>query len=327
MTLPFDLPACSRGFGALDPAARASGAEVARAAALAMSQVLGLDVQLKGRARPGAPLPGVAVASLCLELSALPGVAVLEVEPALVARVVELLAGGPPGGTGATALTPVEEAALELLVLAAIDGAAGVAEVGERLAPRLARHAPPPASALAVDVEVLAGTVRGTARLLLPPAAVRALAGPPRLEEPLLSFPLFASLRGGSAPLLPEELAALAPGDVVRVDPPAQGRHRLVFPGGFSAFGPVADGALTVEGTDMDERLAEIPVVLEVELARVPLTLADVARIAPGATLPLHLDQRGLVTLRLGERPVARGELVDLGGAVGVRILSMEVRP
>jgi len=52
---------------------------------------------------------------------------------------------------------------------------------------------------------------------------------------------------------------------------------------------------------------------------------ADLARLVPGGTLPLHLDQRGLVTLRLGERALARGELVDVDGAVGVRILSMEL--
>lgn len=328
MALPFDLPACSRGFAALAPAARAAGAEAAKGAARAIGEVLGLEVRLVGRARPASPSAGAAVATLPIELAALPGTALLEVEPALVARLVSALAGeGAPPVAGAGALTPLEASALELLVLAAIDGAAAVPEIGDRLAPRLVRAAPAPLSPLAVDLEVTAGAVRGRARLLLPPAAVTALAGPPALEEPLLSFPLFASLRAGTAPLLPEELAALAPGDVVLIDPPPGGRHRLRFPGGFTAEGPVADGALTVEATSMDERLAEIPVTLEVELARVPLTLADLARLVPGATLPLHVDRRGLVTLRLGERALARGELVDVDGAVGVRILSMEVGP
>jgi type III secretion protein Q len=327
MSLPFDLPACSRGFAALGPAARAAGAEAALGAARALGEVLGLEVRLQGRAHPVAASPGAAVAALPIELGALPGTALLEVEPALVARLVGRLAGEPGPIPAAGELTPLEASALELLVLAAIDGAAGVELVAERLAPRLVRSAPPPASPLAVDLEVAAGEVRGRARLLLPPAAVAALAGAPALEEPLLSFPLFASLRGGAAPLLPEELAALAPGDVVLVDPPPEGRHRLRFPGGFTAEGPVADGALTVERTSMDDRLAEIPVTLEVELARVPLTLADLARLTPGSTLPLHLDKRGLVTLRLGERAVARGELVDVDGAVGVRVLSMEAAP
>jgi len=327
MSLPFDLPACSRGHAALSPAARAAGQEAAQGAARAIAEILGLEVRLEARAQPVAPAPGAPVASLSIELAALPGWATLEVEPALVARLVGLLADDLGPAPGATTLTPVEASALELLVLAAIDGAAGTAVVAERLAPRLVRAAPPPCSPLAVDLTVVAGPVRGRARLLLPPAAVAALAGPPALEEPLLSFPLFASLRGGSAPLLPEELAALAPGDVVLVDPPPEGRHRLRFPGGFTAEGPVVEGAMTVERTSMDERLAEIPVIVEVELARVPLTLADLARLAPGATLPLHLDRRGLVTLRLGERALARGELVDLDGAVGVRVLSMEAAP
>jgi len=327
MTLPFDLPACSRGFAALDAGARTAGREAAAAAALAVGEVLGVGVSLEGRPRPVAPSAGAEVARLHLELAALPGSAILEVEPTLVARVVEAMAGGHPTTPAAASLSAVEEAALELLVLAALDGASSVAGIGERLAPRLVRAAAPPPSPLAIDLEITAGEVRGRARLLLPPAAVAALAAPPALEEPLLGFPLFASLRGGSAPLLPEELAALAPGDVVVVDPPPRGRHRLLFPGGFTAVGPVADGVFQVEETGMDERLAEVPVMLEVELARVPLTLADLARLAPGATLPLHLDQRGLVTLRLGERALARGELVELDGAVGVRIISLEASP
>jgi type III secretion protein Q len=327
MVLPFDLPACSRGFAALGPAARSAGTEAARGAARAVGEILGLEVKVEGRPRPAAPSTGAAVATLPIELAALPGMAQLEVEAVLVARLVEALSGGGGPVVAASALTPLETTALELLVLAAIDGAAGVPGIEERLAPRLVRAGPPPSSPLAVDLEIVAGAVRGRARLLLPPAAVEALAGPPALEEPLLSFPLFASLRAGSAPLLPEELVALAPGDVVLVDPPPEGRHLLRFPGGFTAEGQVANGAMTVERTSMDERLAEIPVTLEVELARVPLTLSDLARLAPGATLPLHLDRRGLVTLRLGERALARGELVDVDGAVGVRILSMEVAP
>jgi len=73
----------------------------------------------------------------------------------------------------------------------------------------------------------------------------------------------------------------------------------------------------------MTESNALLPVRLEVELARVEVTLADVARLEPGAALPLSIDRRGLVTLRVGERAIARGELVDVDGAVGVRILSL----
>ncbi len=327
MPLPFDLPSLSRGFAALDPGARATGVEAAAAAARAMAEVLGVEVTLTGRARPVAAAPVRPLLRLSIELGALPGAALLEVEPVLVARLVSQLSGGGEPVIGATALTPLEESALELLVLAAIDGAAGLDRVGERLAPRLVRDAPTPSSPLAIDLDVAAGEVRGRARLLLPPAAVLALADPPGLAEPLPAFPLFASLRGGTAPLLPEELRALAPGDVVLADPPPEGRHRLVFPGGFTALGTVSDGAFLVETTTMEPHLAQVPILLDVELARVPLTLNDLSRLAPGAALPVQLDRRGLVTLRIGERPIGRGELVEIDGAVGVRVLSLEVLP
>jgi type III secretion protein Q len=327
MALPFDLPPVSRGFAMLDPGARATGAEAAAAAARAMAEVLGVEVTLTGRARPVAAAPARPLVSLAIELGALPGSALLEVEPALVARLVVLVSGGEESVAGASSLTPLESSALELLVLAAIDGASELLPVAERLAPRLVRGAPPPHSPLAIDLELEAGGIRGRARLLLPPAAVAALAGPPELREPLLAFPLFASLRGGTAPLLPEELRALAPGDVVLADPPPEGRHRLVFPGGFTALGTVSDGSFFLEATSMENPMAQVPVLLDLELARVPLTLSDLSRLVPGSTLPVQLDRRGLVTLRVGERALGRGELVEIDGAVGVRVLSLEVSP
>jgi hypothetical protein len=327
MALPFDLPPVSRGFAALDRGARATGVEAAAAAARAMSEVLGVEVTLTGSPRPVAAAPARPLVQLAIELGALPGTALLEVDAALVARLVSLVSGGTEPPVGATSLTALEESALELLVLAAIDGAAELDPIADRLAPRLARGSPPPHSPLAIDLDVAAGPVRGRARLLLPPAAVAALAGPAELAEPLLSFPLFASLRGGTAPLLPEELRALAPGDVVLADPPPEGRHRLVFPGGFTAVGTLSDGSFLLEATSMETPLAQVPILLEVELARVPLTLSDLSRLTPGSTLPIQLDRRGLVTLRVGERPIGRGELVEIDGAVGVRVLSLEALP
>ena len=327
MALPFDLPSVSRGFATLDPGARATGAEAAAAAARALGEVLGLQVTLSGTARPVVAAPARPLVSLAIELAALPGAALLEVDPGLVARLVALVSGAAEPSVGATELTPLEDSALELLVLAAIDGVATLDPIANRLAPRLVRGAPPPASPLAIDLELEAGAVRGRARLLLPPAAVAALAGAPELAEPLLAFPIFASLRGGTAPLLPDELRALVPGDVVLADPPPDGRHRLVFPGGFTAVGTVADGSFFLEATSMETPLAQVPILLDVELARVPLTLSDLSRLVPGSTLPVQLDRRGLVTLRIGERPIGRGELVEIDGAVGVRVLALEVQP
>ncbi len=327
MALPFDLPVLSRGFAELSPGARAAGAEAAAAAGRSLSSLLGREVRVEARPVPGTALVHAPAARLALDLPTLPAQAVIEVEPILVVRLVDVLAGGPGTAEGATALTPLEAAALELFALAALDGACSVPAIEDALSPRLARGAPDAPCALAIELRISAGDVAGRARLLVPAAAVRALRAPAGADAPGLSLPVVASLRAGSSALLPDELEALAPGDVVVFDPPADGLEDLVLPGGLRARGTRAEGTFMVEETTMTDRHAQLPVTLEVELARVEIPLAELARIEPGSAIPLPIDRRGLVTLRSGERAIARGELVDLDGAVGVRILSIEVVP
>ena len=328
MPLPFDLPALSRGFAELTPGAREAGREIATAAARALGAILGCDVAISARAVPGRAAPGAAVARVALDLGALPGSAVLEVDAALVVALVDRLAGGAGAAASATALTPVEASALELFALAALDGACGVAGIEERLAPRLARTIVEPASPLAVELAVGAGGTRGRARLLVAPAVVHALRGDGAPSAPVATAtaPVPASVRAASVALSDDERAALACGDVIVLDGPAE-PVALVFPGGLRAAGRLADGTFHVEETKMTERQAQVPVTLEVELARVDVPLGELARLEPGAALPLAIDRRGLVTLRVGERAFARGELVEVDGAVGVRILSLEVTP
>jgi type III secretion protein Q len=324
--LPFDLPTLSRGYAALTPDAVASGARTEAAAAAALSALVGREVTLRGRACPGVAAPRAVTARVWVELAALPAAAILEVDPALVVRLVAELAGG-PAEAGATALTPIERAALDLFALAALEGACGVAAVEERLAPRLARDGTPPISPLAVELEVAAGPVSGHARLLVPVSAVAALRGA-ALDGAGLALRVPVSVRSGAASISSEEFAALAEGDVVLLDPPARCGDALVPPGGGGRIrGRIEEGTFHVEEIAVDERTAQLPIRLDVELARVELPLSDLARLEPGAALPLGLDRRGIVTLRVGERAVGRGELVDVDGAVGIRVLSLEVSP
>ena len=324
MALPFDLPALSRGFADLGPAARASGAECAAAAARSLGALLLSEVSVRGRATPGAGPPRTPSVRLGIELAALPAMAAIEVEPALAARLVDVLAGGRGDVPGAVALTPVEGAALELFALAAIDGACTVPGIDDALAPRLARCSPEVPSALSVEIDVAAGPVRGRARLLLPPAAVRSLAGPPDLDGPGSAIPLPVSVRRGVAPLAAGDLDALAEGDVVVVDP-LHGRDALVLAGSPLAAGRTDGESFHVEEITMTERHAQLPVALEIELARIEMTLAEIAALEPGAVVVLPVDRSGLVAIRAGERAIARGELVEVDGAIGVRILSLEV--
>jgi len=326
--LPFDLPRLSDGYSALSSSARRIGAEAAAAAAQALAEVLETDVEIFGRPVPGPAWPRTPAVRLALELPAVPAVAVLEADPALVVRLVDRLAGGDGARDvpAASTLTPLEQATLELLVLLAVDGACAVRQVDEALAPRLTRATPPEADgALAIELELRAGADRGRARVLLPAGAVRALSGPPDLAQARL--PVSASIRQGTVALLPEELEALEAGDVLLLRDAKGSGAALVLPGGFRAAGALDPEGLHVEELSMSVRTPQIPITLDVELCRVEVTLAELARLEPGAVLPLAIDRRGQVTLRAGDRAVARGELVEVDGAVGIRIEALEVEP
>ncbi|HEU4385816.1 MAG TPA: FliM/FliN family flagellar motor switch protein [Anaeromyxobacteraceae bacterium] len=324
--LPFDLPHLSRGYAELTPGAVAAGAAAAAAVSAELAKRLGMPAVVGGRALPGHDA-GPAGARVGLDLSALPAPAILEVDAALVARLVDRLAGGPGEAPVAASPTPLETSVLELLALLALDAASSDEALERALSPRLAWGGPAPESPLAVSLELDLGGVRGRGRLLLPAAALRTLAGPPALSDRLAPLELPASLRSGATAVAPEELLALSPGDALLLDAAPSEQGHLLLPGGFRLSGAFDDGTLHVEEMAMTEHAAAVPVTLEVELARVTLTLGDLARLEPGAALPLHLDRRGLVTLRAGERAVARGELVEIEGAVGVRITAVGEGP
>jgi len=316
------LPTVTAGYAALGPGAFASGRAVAEGAAAALAAALDHPVRIAAAARPAAHAPAVGAVRLGISLAALPGAALLEMDARLASAAVDLLAGGPGEASAGLALTPVEGAALELLALHALDGAA---EAAARLGPRLVR-APIPElpGALVVDLELTVGPVRGPARLVLPPAAVTALAGagPVRAETLQVSLPV--SVRSGIAWLAAEDLAALGPGDVALVEP---GNDALVLPGGLALLGVLEGERFQVEESRMNEWTGSFPVALSVEVARATVPLAELARLEKGAVLPLHAPRDGRVVLRAGERAVARGQLVEIDGSLGVRIEALEGTP
>jgi type III secretion protein Q len=198
--LPFDLPAVSRGFASLGSGAREQGALALAGAAASLSAVLGREVTLRARACPCAGAPRAAAARVGVDLCAVPASALLEVEPRLIVALVDALAGGPGDGAGATALTPIETSALELLALAALDGACTAPGLEDVRAPRLVRGAGEPGAALDVELDLEAGSIHGRARLLVPAAALRALGEASGTRSPS-ALPIPGSLRSGGAPL------------------------------------------------------------------------------------------------------------------------------
>ncbi len=86
-------------------------------------------------------------------------------------------------------------------------------------------------------------------------------------------------------------------------------------------------GAMSGSGSDREgtedelARVAEIPVELAIELGRIELRVRELAALAPGRVISARLPVGGEVALRAGDRTVAVGELVDIEGELGVRIL------
>ncbi len=324
--MPFPLPALSPAFAALSPAARDVGRRTAERARAALGAELGLPVEIAGCPLPVLPAPAAGMVALGLSLEAIPAAAALEVEASLGARLVDRLAGGEGSAPAALALTPVERSAVELLALVAISAAVEEEPVAAGLAPRLVPAAEAGGGSLAVDISLSAGGVRGRCRLLLPADALLALWRPGDLPPAVASWMVDGWLSSGGASLSPEEIASLEPGDVVLLDLAPSDRAEIVLPG-HRLRGREADGLFHLEEMAMTEAAAALPLTLAVEVARVSLTLGELSRLEPGSAFALPVPRDGRVVLRLGERLVARGQLVEIEGALGVRLTSLEGQP
>lgn len=324
MALPFPVSAISGGFARLTPAAREAGRQAVASASRAVSELLGLDVAVSGQAVPAPAAPSLGVARVHVSLEALPCAAALEIETRLLARIVEQLAGSSPRTPGALSASEVEQSLLELIVLAALDGMRS-REV-DALVPRLSAGDAPGTDALVVALELTVGDDRGRGRALLPLAAITALAGAPDLPDVLADVAIACSLRQGTCSLAEDDLCALAAGDVLLLDE-GPSRSEVVLPGGLTLAGTFEGEHLHLEEIHMTETQASYPITIAVEVARVTLTLGELARLEPGGALPLAIAKDGAVVLRAGERCIARGQLVDVDGALGVRLMQIGDRP
>jgi type III secretion protein Q len=327
--LPFELRTVSPALAEVGGALQVLGERVARSAATGLASVLGGEVTVRGRLLPGVPEPG-ASALVPLELTALAGQASLLVDCGFASRLAERVAGATTRVPIATSISPAARAVVELAVLGALDGMAAETDVETALAPRLGIREGTPARPLCVELTIAAAGTEGRALLVLPGEALRALSRTVDVPGHLAEVAVPGSLRSGSTSLQPSELASFREGDVLVLDSAPGEQATLRLRGGLSATGRLDGDSLEVMEVGMDRHdLAadDLPVVLDVELASVPVRLRDVARIAPGALLLLGLDRDGRVALRIGERTVARGELVEVDGAVGVRILALEPAP
>ena len=211
---------------------------------------------------------------------------------------------------------------------------------------------------LVLDASVRVGTTVGWARILAS-SSLRLAAPPPRGAGPLRALCQGRErLAGTSTQLVLEagygflrspDVLALSVGDVVLLDhfgprPVTGGPVWLrlgggVFPGHLDGAGVTVIGSFYLRAQAMadqqsDEPLAasetvdtvnesllrELPVQITCEIGRVTLSAKEVLELRPGTVLPVGRPLAGPVDLTAGGRVLARGELVDVEGEIGVRI-------
>lgn len=199
------------------------------------------------------------------------------------------------------------------------------------------------------------GEERGALRVWIPASRLPAepTASPWR---DLRGLELRGSVVVGGGTLSPRELRDLAPGDAVIFErlsvsaPPCEGDARITFGAGLSVQCALSEGTLTCQqtlsvperetrqgakmtdpettltqedalgGDDTLKSLSAAPIELTVELGRCSLSLGELSTLRVGEVILSGLPVGGAVTLRAGDRPIARGELVDVEGEVGVRV-------
>lgn len=344
------------------------------ASADAAAEMLGCDVhvsmaepQLVLAAEWDALLPDplVAVVLEAVEQPLRERVAV-ELEPTLVAALLDRMLGGEGGPETAIAAGPINDIEKGLLTYGAarlVPAQSAMRVCGIVTAPLSLPNALGSRTAILWPGHVRAGNDAGFVRVWVPEVAAHVMPPAPRFSNAasvLVDLPMQIRLDAGRGQLSIEDLRGLRAGDVVLLDemwvsstslPSLSGTLRGRVEGSqapswtFDIAGPslrlssvaVGAGATVTQGEKMSKSenpssdsqrpavtaddLSGTPVELAVEVARFSLPLGDLTALRPGEILRSGTNVGSHVVLRAGRRSVAEGELVDVDGEVGIRIL------
>jgi type III secretion system YscQ/HrcQ family protein len=189
---------------------------------------------------------------------------------------------------------------------------------------------------LGIEIRVEAARARGTVLVVVAEAVAVA---PPLTRALERSFArgahwldgvrVTAPIVSGAGRVALRDVLNLARRDVLLLDrPPRSEVGRLaVGRGGFPVT--IDDAGVTIagayeRGTMMDEAVAEdVTVEVACQLGAVQMSARQVLELAPGQVLSLDRALGGPVDLVVGTRPIGRGEIVDVDGELGVRVLSL----
>ncbi len=328
--------------------------------AKSVSEQLGAPLMLQGELTPTwmNPFEGLSrfSAFAMFDLTAVGTVACLEVDALTLGGMLSRLAGSPARLALPLDLTRLEEAAFGWLLLLAVEAMRNNPLLEQLFAPRLMTIHTDRATALgkldcrkrhlSFHVRPELDGTRGIMRLIVPSLAIERACHAVEesftgsLDASVAAARVPARLMVGTAKLSYADLGSLNAGDVVVFD-------GLKLEGGviagtarlesrtFELSGAIADGRFTfnqartraiTEESNMAKDVADpaLPVEVEIELTRLLLPVAELTTLKPGAVVPLHINASQPVTLRIGDRAVARAEIVEVDGELGARILSMQ---
>lgn len=329
----------------------------------ALGRELGCVVRAEARLLEAVVMPATGLAHTAafalVDLSARGGTAVLELEPPLLFAALERLAGAGTKPGPITDLTRLEEASFAFLGLSALYALRDQEELRRRFGPRLSGVTMHRTEALArldarqrhlgVELTVTVGQTTAGGRLMLPSVVLEGVLKelPAERHTEIAPEVLAARLRArcfmGCTSLSREALGSLGQGDVVLFEGLRWGGTQPLGSGRLSLRGFELTGDFTPEGFSLNrahrrgllqesdmvtvversEGMPPLPVEVEIELTRLMLPLSELAGLKPGALLPLRINASEPVLLRVGDRVVARAELVDIEGEVGARILTL----
>ncbi len=292
-----------------------------------------------------------------LDLSAVGTVACLELDALSLGAMLARVSGSSKRLALPLALTRLEESAFGWLLLLAVEALRAQPVLENLFAPRLLsvhtnrtealerldcrkRH-------LAFQARVDLEGTRGVARLIVPSLAIERACH--HDEPPMLGalLPAVGAARlstriiCGRSPLSLTDLGSLGVGDVVVFEDMKSTRGIISGPARLESRTFELHGELSATGFTFTRAVTQsnpeepsmpnpnpvevaLPVEVEVELTRLQLPVSELATLRPGAVVPLHINSAQPVVLRIGDRAIARAEVVEIDGELGARIIALE---
>ena len=242
------------------------------------------------------------------------GMAIVLAAPATPVRALaQRLLGGPSELAAPRPLTLVEQSIWALVVAAGLEDTGVAGEVWP-----LAEL--PASRPLALEIRVDLGDVPMTVTALCPPG-LQVRVPPPR-AVPAWAFAVPVVV--GRCAIHRAAVARLAIRDIITIEP---GLELVIGAGaiGLSAAPGAIEAAVATGYVVRDMALPDdAHLELTVQLGTTQLSLRQLAELVPGAIIPLGRPLAGPYEVHAGGRIVGRGELVDVDGELGVRIVSLQ---